>query len=315
MSTSRKTAAAKPTSPLSAELVPGSQAEVLVDDFAGARLNDLLGGVMRGAVVLVVGAGASGKSTAAAELAARAAEHWASPAAGKLKTECPLYWLDADVGAPGLVRSIFADASLEDIFVARAKLLPLHCAGTIPLAEALDLVPSDARVLVVDSLDGWAHSGQAQLAAMEALRWHRAWLKIITAGTSEDHLTGAVSRAADVVVFAERTADGRRVLRLDRRRWQPSPSAAARGAGARRPPEPPPAPPPAAAEEEWPDFSAEFIAKASVWGAREREEYLARCRKRGVHRASIQGWREAVNERRAAVTAAAPSSRPVKARA
>jgi hypothetical protein len=65
--------------------VDGSRVSpIIVDDIQSARINDLLGGIKHGALVLIVGAADAGKSTATAELAGKAAEHWARPEAGGL---------------------------------------------------------------------------------------------------------------------------------------------------------------------------------------------------------------------------------------
>jgi hypothetical protein len=121
----------------------------------------------------------------------------------------------------------------------------------------------------------------------------------------------ALARADDVTVYAERSRGGEYHLRYDKRRWQPCDAARARGAGVPRPPapEPPAARSPSterfqdlstpANEPDWPDFSLSFIREAAAWGVRERESYLAQLRRRNVHRSTIEGWLDAVDDSRA----------------
>jgi hypothetical protein len=98
--------------------VDGSRVSpIIVDDIQGARINELLGGVKRGALVLIVGAAGAGKSTATAELAGKAAEHWARPEAGRLRVpNCPVYWLDADQRDPALVRECWINGGVDHVF-------------------------------------------------------------------------------------------------------------------------------------------------------------------------------------------------------
>ena len=57
------------------------------------------------------GRAGAGKSTATADLAAVAAEHWSRPEAGRLRVpSCPIYWLDADQKDSKLVRKLFVTA-------------------------------------------------------------------------------------------------------------------------------------------------------------------------------------------------------------
>jgi hypothetical protein len=69
---------------------------------------------------------------------------------------------------------------------------------------------------------------------LDKLRAHPAWLKLVISGTNKlggVSGAGALERADDATIIAERTADARYTLRFTKRRWQPCASAKARGAG------------------------------------------------------------------------------------
>jgi hypothetical protein len=284
----------------------------IVDDFVGARINELLGGIKRGALLLIAGAAGAGKSTATADLAAVVAEHWAHPDRGPLRVRhCPIYWMDADQNDPSLIRQLFLTAKKDDIFTQPGRVKRL--VARVPFEEALARVPSSARVVVFDSLETWGGTQKRQLEVLFRLREHAAWLKVMIAGTNARGGIageGALERADDVTVYAHRTAEGCHELRYTKRRWQPSPSALARGAGVPAPPPEPafasPAPaaaPPASAAmaAPSPDFSRDFVALAAGWGVRELEGYKAELRSKGVPRDSIEGWLAAVREAREAL--------------
>ena len=301
--------------PLSDGFVDGSEiANAIVDDFTGARLNELLGGVMRGARILIAGRAGADKSTATAELAAFAAEHWARPEAGRLRRPgCKIYWLDADQKDASLVRTLFQTAEVDHVFAerGRVRLLPKRRTPFTYL-EALAMVPRDARVLVMDSLETWGRGGyKNQLDVMLALGDHPAMLKVMIAGTNKQGSVSGledVARADDATIYAERTDDDRYLLRFDKRRWRPCDTARARGAGKIHPPAPPPpvqppGPRPAPAQVSpvgaLPDFSRDFVAMAaSTWGTREVERYKAELRAQGVPNDSIEGWFAALCEAR-----------------
>jgi hypothetical protein len=270
----------------------------IVDDFVGARINELLGGIKRGALVLIAGAAGAGKSTATADLASVVAEHWAHPDRRALRVvRCPIYWMDADQIDPSLIRQLFLTAKKDHIFTQPGRVKRL--VARVPFEEALARVPSSARIVVFDSLETWGGSEKGKLEVLFRLREHPAWLKVMIAGTNARGGIageGALERADDVTVYAQRTAEGRYELRYTKRRWPPCPSALARGAGLPAPPPEPvaappapamPAPPPALAPS--PDFSREFIARAARWGTREVEGYKAELRSKGVPRDSIEG--------------------------
>jgi AAA domain len=281
---------------------------IIVDDIQGARINELLGGIKRGALVLIVGAAGAGKSTATAELAGKTAEHWARPEAGPLRVpNCPVYWLDADQRDPALVRECWINGGVDHVFRQPDRVRRLdERPQPYRFEEALALVPPTARVVVFDSLETWAPNDPKRLGVLIALRAHPAWLKVMIGGANNRGTVsgvGALERADDVTVYAERTEDGRHELRFTKRRWKPCASARARGAGKITPgptPTSPVAPPtdapiPAAPA---PDFSRELIGLAAGWGVREIEGYKATLRAQQVPQDSIEGWVAAVREAR-----------------
>jgi hypothetical protein len=176
--------------------------------------------------------------------------------------------------------------------------------------EALAMVPPDARVLVMDSLETWGRGGYArQLEVMLAFGDHPAWLKVMITGTNNRGGVaglGDVPRADDATVYAVRSDEGQFLLHFDKRRWDSCEAARARGAGniGLPPPAPEPPPPPirpaapAAPPLPAPDFSREFITLAAGWGVRELEGYKAQLRAQQVPRDSIEGWLAAIREAR-----------------
>jgi hypothetical protein len=230
-------------------LVPASAAapalvmrEGVVDDLKGGRINDLLGGIMRGAIVLLVGAAATGKSTAAAEQAAQAARQWADEDGAGL-ARCPIYWLSRDTA--DVVRERFANDGSGDVFDLCVRVF--HAIANVPL---------DARTVVIDDLERWGRFDD-QVAIMSSLRRHGAWLKIVVRGVGAkgdradfaDYIeieraadatvvTEHIERAVDATVVTERKGT-EYTLRFTNRRWTPCASWVARHV---------PAPPSASAE-------------------------------------------------------------------
>lgn len=207
---------------------------MIVVDYEGARLNELLGGIKKGALLLVAGAAGAGKSTCCAELAAFAARYWSQPERGEdRQPDCKIYWLDSDQKDATLVRECFRVANVEGAFVHRVRLLAER-REPYSFDEALRMLPRDARVLVCDSLEKWGANDAERVALLDKLRVHPAWLKIVIAGTNKlggVSGVGALERADDATVYAERTSDARYTLRFTKRRWQPCASAKARCVG------------------------------------------------------------------------------------
>jgi energy-coupling factor transporter ATP-binding protein EcfA2 len=271
---------------------------MIVDDYPGAHLNDLLGGIYRGALVLVVGAAGAGKSTYSAELAAFVAT----------QLDSSIYWLDRDQKHPDLVRACFATLGVDTSF-RRVKLVqpPTLMPREWGIAQALELVPPDAAVIVIDSLETWGANDTIRLALMDRVKEHPARLKLVIAGTNAEGGVsgiGALERADDATVYVE-IKDGKHTVRLGKRRWPPCEAAVIRAefhattareedlaegslSGKRR------------AEVREPDFSLDAIAQAACWSVREIEAYRARLRAQGVPRDTILGWDRCVEEHKTA---------------
>ena len=303
-------ASAPPHAPARGIVLDGNDVPpMIIDDYAGAQINELLGGIYRGALVLVVGAAGAGKSTYSAELAAVAAT----------QLESKIYWLDRDQKHPDLVRTCFATLGTEDSFH-RVKLVqpPKLKPRDWGIAEALALVPLDAAVLVLDSLETWGANDTLRLAVMERMKEHPARLKLVIAGTNAEGGVsgiGALERADDATVYVE-LKGGRHTIRRGKTRWLPCKSALARAAlHASVVPERPAAEGSptgvmlSAAQE--PDFSRAAIERAASWPVREIEAYRARLRSQSVPRDTLLGWDRAVEEQKAAKrTAGSPRPTP-----
>jgi hypothetical protein len=253
--------------------------------------------------VLVVGAAGAGKSTYSAELAAFVAT----------QLDASIYWLDRDQKHPDLVRACFATLGVETSF-RRVKLIqpPTLMPKEWGIAQALELVPPDEAVLVVDSLETWGANDTIRLAVMDRVKEHPARLKLVIAGTNAEGGVsgiGALERADDATVYVE-LKDGKHTIRLGKRRWPPCDAAVARAelhataalgeglaegslGGKRR------------GEVQEPDFSLDAIAQAACWSVREIEAYRARLRAQGVPRDTLLGWDRAIEEHRAAKPRAA----------
>jgi hypothetical protein len=316
-------------------VISGADAsDIIVDDFGWSRLNDMLGGIMRGAVILMVGAAAAGKSTAAAELAAAAADHWSREEAGEDRERgCRIYWWDADQKDTALIRRCFHTAGVEAIFESRVRMLATDRMWT--WEDAFTRVPDNARVLVVDSLERWGGpSWRKQLDVLLQIRAHPAWLKIVLSGTNKEGDVagiGDLDRADDATVFARAEGEGgdrQYLLSYTKKRWSACASAEARVAGGtgrfpapsavlataspalvEPPPSPAPSPtfsaparplpgprPPAS---ELPDFSPAFLAQAARWETWEIERYRAQCRAKPVPQDTLAWWNRAVTQERA----------------
>jgi hypothetical protein len=180
------------------------------------------------------------------------------------------------------------------------------------IVQALELVPPDEAVIVVDSLETWGANDTIRLAVMDRVKEHPARLKLVIAGTNAEggvSGVGALERADDATVYVE-LKDGKHTIRLGKRRWPPCEAAVARAeflataalaeeladgslAGKRR------------GEGREPDFSLEAIAHAASWSVREMEGYLAQLRAQGVPRDTLLGWARAIEEHRGAMPRAA----------
>jgi energy-coupling factor transporter ATP-binding protein EcfA2 len=310
-------ASAQAHSPTQGSVLDGdSVPPMIVDDYPGAQINELLGGIYRGALVLVVGPAGAGKSTYSAELSAIAA----------MQLDSNIYWLDRDQKHPVLVRACFATLGTEEAFT-RVKLVrpPTVMPKAWGIVEALTLVPDDVDVLVLDSLETWGANDTLRLAVMERMKEHPARVKLVIAGTNAEGGVsgfGALERADDATVYVERKG-GKHTLRLGKRRWPPCKAALARAslhASAYQEGD--------IAEESpavflpnavmGPDFSLDGIARAASWSVREIEAYRAQLRAQGVSgtrsSAGIAPSRSRRRRRKKRPTIHARSPTPVRSR-
>jgi energy-coupling factor transporter ATP-binding protein EcfA2 len=287
-----------PDDPAIGTLLDGNDVPpMIVDDYPGAQINELLGGIYRGALVLVVGAAGAGKSTFSAELAAVAATC----------LDSSIYWLDRDQKHPELVRACFATLGTEDSF-SRVKLVqpPTLMPREWGIVEALALVPSDAAILILDSLETWGVNDTIRLAVLDRVKEHPARLKLVIAGTNAEGGVagvGALERADDATVYVE-IKDGMHTIRRGKCRWPPCRSALERAAlrASFAPEEDAAEGSPAGRMRSTvhePDFSIEAIERAASWSVREIEAYRARLRIQGVPRDTLLGWDRAVAEHKA----------------
>ena len=221
----------------------GRAMSVGVDDYEGARLNEALGGVMHGGILLLAGPTATGKSDLAAELVVRAQRFWRDWHAGHAghraakRIAVPVYWLTHSSEAP-LVRALAAeaeaakDASLAD----DAEVFDKIRGGNWSLAEVLKMIASppgprafEGHFLVVDNFDQWALTERDRTDALNALRQSDAILKIIILGKSASssgaYTLQALGRAADAMVLTETDTFG---LKVEKCRWARLPSVSAR---------------------------------------------------------------------------------------
>ena len=178
--------------------------ELVVTEYP-AVLSMVVGGFAHGKIHAVLGSAGAGKSTLAAQAAsAIAGRHGA-----------PLWWLDGDQNSMGLVLRSFALARSEphNLRVPQAEE-----GADLPWQRAFELVPQDALVMVVDSLETWApRSDQARGELLRALRMHGCRFKFVIAAAKADGSVagaGLLERAWDASIFVEKKA-----IRTGKCRW------------------------------------------------------------------------------------------------
>jgi energy-coupling factor transporter ATP-binding protein EcfA2 len=178
--------------------------ELVVTEYP-AVLSKVVGGFAHGKIHAVLGSAGAGKSTLAAQAAsAIAGRHGA-----------PLWWLDGDQNSMGLVLRSFALARSEphNLWVPRAE-----DGADLTWQRAFELVPQDALVMVVDSLETWApRSDQARGELLRALRMHGCRFKFVIAAAKADGSVagaGLLERAWDASIFVEK-----RAIRTGKCRW------------------------------------------------------------------------------------------------
>ncbi len=183
---------------------------LVVDQYPGSAVAEVLGGIARGMVVLLVGAAGVGKSTLAAQAGYVIAR----------QLGVPLYWLDADQLKEELIEEAFVRARCPPQGL-EGGVIPIHEEdedGMPDFERACAWVPADG-VLVADSLEAWApRSDKQALQLLRLLRTHPARVKLVVAASNA---AGGVAgdaeleRAGDATVFVERTQ-----IRVGKCRWK-----------------------------------------------------------------------------------------------
>jgi energy-coupling factor transporter ATP-binding protein EcfA2 len=149
-----------PGSPVQIRELRSTGAGLQIEDFGG-EISSALGGIMKNACLLVGGDPGAGKSTLSAELSALVAR----------KRRSPLYWLDQDQRGEEDTTLIYENfrrvgidpAGLVHLVGGRSLNDPDY--ARITWRDALGVVPHSAPVIVLDSLQKWAH-GDADRAAL-----------------------------------------------------------------------------------------------------------------------------------------------------
>ncbi len=245
--------------------------DAIVDDYEGSTVNELLGGVMRGALLLIAGSAGHGKSTCSAGLAARAAMWWARADDRRYSFE------EAIALVPKRARVLVID-SLE------------RWGGSSPKAQMAVMTAvreHDAMVKIV--IAGTNKDG----AVYGISEIERADDATILATKDGDHysLSCTKQRWSPCAAALVRRRDRLGIEEEDQREEQ-APEVAS---------SPPPALPPAAPQPQAapkPNFSPAFLAKAAHWSVIKAAEYRCDLRALGVPEPSVQDWSNAVIVRR-----------------
>jgi predicted ATP-dependent serine protease len=182
-------------------------------------LSEALGGLVLGSTVIVGGLQGAGKSTLCAELAAVMARD----------LEGLAYWLDAE-----MTRALLADvfrrtgSPLDRIRrIARRPDPEEPTPRPIGWRDALRAVPADAVVVVVDSIQRWAHGYKEQTALLDAIAKLSPTVLAISHSTKRGEIAGpnAHQHDGDAVVTVKTTE-----IVATKSRWVPTPRIVQRAA-------------------------------------------------------------------------------------
>lgn len=144
---------------------PGIVVESLEDGGSPLRpkhfpsiLSEALGGIVLGLKILVGGIPGSGKSTLCAELAAQMAE----------RLDGHAYWLDAEQNRD-IVRELFPRTGSSSHRVRLVSRQRGNLGSKASYRDALQVVPRDAAVIVIDSLQRWARNFAEQTELLDTV--------------------------------------------------------------------------------------------------------------------------------------------------
>ena len=151
-----------------------------------AILSQALGGVVLGLKMLIGGVPGAGKSTLCAELAAQIAD--------KLQEDA--YWLDGEQNKQ-LVAELFGRTNSP---LHRVKLLSRRnkSGKAVDWRTALKAVPTDASVMVIDSLQRWAGGIMQQTAMLEAIALMPQTALVVSHFNKTGQFAGRIGNEYDV---------------------------------------------------------------------------------------------------------------------
>lgn len=150
-----------------------------------ALLSEALGGIVLGRKVLVGGAPGAGKSTLCAELASQIAA----------KLDKLGYWLDAEQNRD-LVRELFPRTGSSSHLIRLVS--KIRGGNKVGWREALQAVPRDAGVVVIDSLQRWARSYAEQTTLLEALATISPTVLVVSHFNKAGQFAGPIGNEYDV---------------------------------------------------------------------------------------------------------------------
>lgn len=190
----------------------------------GGALSDALDGVVLGTLVLLWGPPGSGKSTLSAELGANLAAH--------LSGAC--WWLDRDQVSIDIIRACFDRAGVPPAGYAdsRLRVVSPHDPRSpefreIGWRDAFKVLPDDAAVVVIDSLQSWTglHDHAEQSALLRAAQLLTPTVVVISEATKQGDAAGRLSNQHTGDATLTITTD---TITVTKCRWRSAPVTIAR---------------------------------------------------------------------------------------